>query len=98
MSFSDKEVEQMCNILHRLDPGIPTPIQKHLSEGLTRTGFVFGVSNRKNEYTLIYRNYLNLSPYRRKLLLKLAKTIPYELQITNPTDRLTCVGWKFNAI
>jgi hypothetical protein len=95
MSFSDKEVEQMYNILHRLDPGITTPIQKHLSEGLTRTGFVFGVLNRKNEYTLLYRNYLNLSPYRMKLLLKLAKKIPYELQITNPKENITCIGWKY---
>lgn len=95
MPFSDKEVEKMCQILNRLDPGIQTPIQKHSKEGLTRTGYIFGVSNFKKEYTLLYRNYLNLSPYRMKLILKLAKKIPFQLNISKPSDDLTCIGWKY---
>jgi hypothetical protein len=95
MPFSDKEVETMRSIFLRLEPGIIAPIQFHNSESLTRTGYVFGVCNWKKEYTLLYQNYNNLSPYRMKLLVKLAKNIPYKLQITHPREDIICVGWKF---
>lgn len=94
MPFSDKEVDAIRSILIRLEPGIVHPIQFHFSQGLTRTGYTFGVQNKKREYTLLYQNYYKLSPFRTKLLLKLAKKIPYKLQITNPNEDLTCVGWK----
>lgn len=95
MPFSDKEIEQMRTILNRLMVGVPTPIQYHLPEGLTRVGFTFGARDKKGKYILIYQNYPKLSNYRLKLLNKLAKKINYKLNITNPTDDLTCVGWKF---
>lgn len=95
MPFSDKEVDTMRSIFLSLEPGKIESIQFHSSEGLTRTGYVFGICNWKKEYTLLYQNYINLSPFRMKLLIKLAKKIPYELQITHPNDNLTCVGWKF---
>lgn len=95
MPFTDKEVETIRAIFLRLEPGTIAPIQFHNSESVNRTGYVFGVCNWKKEYTLLYQNYRNLSPYRMKLLLKLAKKIPYQLQITHPTEDMICVGWKF---
>lgn len=94
MPFSDKEVEEICSIFIRLEPGIVHPIQYHKSEGLTRTGYIFGVKNKKRQYNLLYQNYYKLSPFRLKLLRRLAKKIPYKLQITHPNEDLTCVGWK----
>jgi hypothetical protein len=95
MPFSDKEVETMRSIFLRLEPGRIASIQLHTSEGLTRTGYVFGVCNWKKEYTLLYQNYIDLSPYRMKLLMKLSKAIPYKLHITHPREDIICIGWKY---
>lgn len=96
MSFSDSEIDQMKTILDRLENGVPISIQFHLPESLNRTGFVFGVRNKKGKYICLYRNYRNLSKYRLKLLQKLAQKVKYKLNITHPTDDLTCVGWKYD--
>lgn len=92
--FSDEEVHQICGMMWRLDPKGMTPIQLYDKENILRTGCIIGVRNWKNEWTMLFYNYENLSPFRRKLIERICKRVPYPMHISEPTENITRIGWK----
>lgn len=92
--FTVKEVEKMHAILLRLNPGIPVPLQIYNPDDALRTGCTIGIKNKRQEWIMIFQNYENLSPFRRKLIDKISKKIEYPIYITHASENITRIGWK----
>lgn len=95
MYFTEKEVDLMRTILRRLEPDTIESVQYFTPENEYRTCCTMQILNKYNKPICILQNYSNLTPYRKKLLLRLSKQLPYEIHITQPREDITRIGWKY---
>lgn len=94
MYFKDSEVQAMQSIFMRLDTSTLNSLQYYSKNNEFRTGCTLAIYNKWNKPVFIFQNFELLSPYRMKLLHKLAGKIPFSVYITYPREDLVRVGWK----
>ena len=96
MYFTEEEVGKMKMLLKRLEPDAITSIQYFTPANELRTGCPMVINNKYEKPICVLQNYSNLSPFRRKLILRLSKKIPFEIHITQPREDITRIGWKWS--
>lgn len=94
MYFKDEEVDAMKSIFRRLDGSKLNSLQYFIKENELRTGCPMAIYNKWKKPICVFQNFQNLSPYRMKLLKRLATNIPYPLHITQPREDIMRIGWK----
>ena len=94
MYFTAEQVEDMKTILRRLEPGTIEALQFFTPDNEYRTGCVNVINNKFGKPICLFQNYENLSPYRKRLILRLSVQIPFEIYITQPRAGITRIGWK----
>jgi hypothetical protein len=92
--FNDQEVESMKSVFKRLDVKTLESLQYFIKENNLRTGCTMVINNKWKKPICIFQNFENLSPFRMKLLMRLADKIPYPVHIINPNDDIMRIGWK----
>ena len=93
--FTEKEVELMRMLLRRLEPGTLESLQFFTKQNEFRTGCTMCICNKWGKEIYVLQNYRNLSPYRKKLILRLSTQLPYKIHITQPQEDITRIGWKW---
>ena len=94
MYFTPEQVEKMKLLLRRLEPGTIEASQFFTPDNEFRTGCPMIINNKYGKTICVFQNYRNLSPYRKKLILRLSVQIPFGIHITNPQEGITRIGWK----
>lgn len=94
MYFKEEQVEAMQAIFKRLEVKTISSLQFHTKENDLLTGFTIAIHNKWKKPICVFQNFEPLSPYRMKLLNRLAAKIPYPVHITQPREDITRIGWK----
>jgi len=94
MYFKDSEVDLMRSIFRRLDLKTIESLQLYIKDNDRRTGCTQVVYNKWKKPVCIFQNFESLSPYRMKLLMRLAEQIHFPIYITEPCEGIQCIGWK----
>lgn len=94
MFFKDEEVEKMQAIFRRLEPRTIDCLQIFVKDNNLRTGCTIVIRNKWKQPICIFQNFEHLSPYRMKLLMRLADKITYPIHITKPREDILTIGWK----
>jgi len=95
MSFTIAEIEEMKSIFKRLEITSINSLQYFTVENEFRLGCPIVINNKWNKPICLFQNFEPFSPFRMKLLLRLSKQIPFELQITHPREDRIRIGWQF---
>jgi len=95
--FTEDQIAIMKSIFLRLDTSTLTSLQYRTKETEFSTGRTIAIYNKWKKPICIYQNFKTLSPWRMKLLKRLAVKIPFTLYITYPSDDIVRVGWKWEA-
>lgn len=94
MYFKEEQVDIMKSIFRRLDVKTIDSLQIFIKDNDLRTGCTQVIYNKWRKPICIFQNFTNLSPYRMKLLKRLAEKIPYPVYITQPREDIMRIGWK----
>lgn len=95
MSFTIAQIEDMKRVLKRLDTTTIESIQYFNPDNEFRTGCPIVINNKWKKPICLFQNFENLSPYRKRLILRLSVQIPFGIHITYPREDITRIGWKF---
>lgn len=90
MHFTDQQIEDIKAIFNRLDTSTINSLQYNNKANEFRTGCTIAIYNKWNKPICIFQK----SPWRMKLLKRLAVKIPFTLYITHPREDIDRVGWK----
>ncbi|KIQ22655.1 hypothetical protein RT99_05995 [Flavobacterium sp. MEB061] len=92
--FIDQEVDNMKAIFRRLEPKTLESLQYFSKYNNLQTGCTMVINNKRNNPICIFQNFQNLSPFRMKLLIRLADKIPYQIHINKLNEDIMRIGWK----
>lgn len=95
MHFTPDQVEKMKVLLRRLEPDAITSLQFFTPDNELRTGCPMVINNKYGKPICVLQNFRDLSPYRKRLILRLSVQIPFEIHITQPQEDITRIGWKY---
>jgi hypothetical protein len=95
MYFKEEDIQSMKKIFRRLEPKMIESIQFYSKENDLRTGCTIVIHNKWKKPICVFQNFVPLSPYRMKLLMRLSGQIPFPIHITKPREDIMRIGWKF---
>lgn len=94
MSFTAAQIDDMKRVLKRLEPDCINSEQFFTTDNEFRTGCPIVINNKYGKTICLFQNYKDLSPYRKRLILRLSIQIPFGIHITQPREGITRIGWK----
>ncbi len=78
----------------RIDPTTIESLQVYKIENKHRTGCTQVIRNRWGKPICVFQVFEPFSKYRMSLLMRLSKSIPFQIHIRNSREDRITVGWK----